>query len=168
MPPPTPEPPPPAPAPPAAASNRKTPLPAAIAATEGGVRPRVIAVTKPRNPAAASLRQSAAVGETYLNDLLTGGLLDVAGMRAAESDFILRPDRRWGRSTCCAFVFLFIVLVFGIGGGGGWYWWSEKQRAEAVARLQKESKEDRRRRLRRVRDQRRAAAPGAREGLATR
>ena len=104
-----------------------------------GVRPRLIQAAKQKNPAAASLRQSAAVGETYLNDLLTGGLLDVAGVRLPEADFDLRPDRRWGRSTRRAFVFLFVVLVLGIGGGGTWYWWSEKQKSEAVARLQRES-----------------------------
>lgn len=106
-----------------------------------GVRPRVISRDKEKNAAAASLRQSAAVGETYLNDLLTGGLLDVAGVRAPDNDFDLRPDRRWGRSTRRAFIFLFVVLVLGIGGGGTWYWWSEKQKAEAVARLQKEAKQ---------------------------
>ncbi|HSN30744.1 MAG TPA: tetratricopeptide repeat protein [Kofleriaceae bacterium] len=105
-----------------------------------GVRPRVVATAKPQNAAAASLRQSAAVGENYLNDLLTGGLLDVAGVRVPDSDFDLRPDRRWGRSTRRAFIFLFVVLVLGIGGGGTWYWWSEKQKSEAVARLQKDAK----------------------------
>lgn len=104
-----------------------------------GVRPRIVQAARPQNAAAASLRQSAAVGETYLNDLLTGGLLDVAGVRVPDSDFDLRPDRRWGRSTRRAFVFLFVVLVLGIGGGGTWFWWSEKQKSEAVARLQHES-----------------------------
>jgi len=104
-----------------------------------GIRPRIVAAAKPQNAAAASLRQSAAVGETYLNELLTGGLLDVAGVRVPDSDFDLRPDRRWGRSTRRAFIFLFVVLVLGIGGGGTWYWWSEKQKSEAVARLQHES-----------------------------
>jgi tetratricopeptide (TPR) repeat protein len=104
-----------------------------------GVRPRIVASAKPQNAAAAALRQSAAVGETYLNDLLTGGLLDVAGVRVPDADFDLKPDRRWGRSTRRAFIFLFVVLVLGIGGGGTWYWWSEKQKSEAVARLQHES-----------------------------
>ncbi len=104
-----------------------------------GVRPRVIQAAKEKNAAAASLRQSAAVGENYLNELLTGGLLDVAGVRVPDSDFDLRPDRRWGRSTRRAFVFLFVVLILGIGGGGGWYWWSEKKKAEAVATLQTEA-----------------------------
>jgi predicted Zn-dependent protease len=105
-----------------------------------GVRPRVVPTAKPQNAAAASLRTSASVGENYLNDLLTGGLLDVAGVRVPDAEFDLRPDRRWGRSTRRAFIFLFVVLVLGIGGGGGAYWWSEKQKAEAVARLQKEAK----------------------------
>jgi tetratricopeptide (TPR) repeat protein len=106
-----------------------------------GVRPRIIQSAKPQNAAAASLRQSAAIGESYLNELLTGGLLDVAGVRVPDSDFDLRPDRRWGRSTRRAFIFLFVVLVLGIGGGGTWYWWSEKQKAEAVAQLQRESQQ---------------------------
>ncbi|MFN0247827.1 MAG: tetratricopeptide repeat protein [Kofleriaceae bacterium] len=106
-----------------------------------GVRPRLVSKDRPQNAAAAALRQSAAVGENYLNDLLTGGLLDVAGVRVPDNDFDLRPDRRWGRSTRRAFIFLFVVLVLGIGGGGTWYWWSEKQKDEAVARLQKESKQ---------------------------
>ncbi|HET7504533.1 MAG TPA: tetratricopeptide repeat protein, partial [Kofleriaceae bacterium] len=104
-----------------------------------GVRPRIVQAAKPQNAAAASLRQSAAVGESYLNELLTGGLLDVAGVRVPDADFDLRPDRRWGRSTRRAFIFLFVILVLGIGGGGTWYWWTEKQKAEAVARLQHES-----------------------------
>jgi len=105
-----------------------------------GIKPRLIASAKPTNAASAALRQSAAVGETYLNDLLTGGLLDVAGVRVPDADYDLRPDRRWGRSTRRAFIFLFVVLVLGIGGGGTWYWFSEKQKAEAVAELQKEAK----------------------------
>jgi len=129
------------------------PLPSRPAASRGpkqtapppmsveGVRPRVISKERPTNAASAALRQSAAVGETYLNDLLTGGLLDVAGVRVPDQDFDLRPERRWGRSTRRAFIFLFVILVLGIGGGGTWYWWSEKQKSEAVARLQKESKQ---------------------------
>jgi tetratricopeptide (TPR) repeat protein len=118
----------------------RTPKPMAPPpASVEGVRPRIVQAAKPQNAAAASLRQSAAVGESYLNDLLTGGLLDVAGVRVPDADFDLKPDRRWGRSTRRAFIFLFVVLVLGIGGGGTWYWWTEKQKAEAVARLQKES-----------------------------
>lgn len=104
------------------------------------VRPRVVSAAKAANPAAAALRQSAAVGENYLNDLLTGGLLDVAGVRVADADFDLRPDRRWGRSTRRAFAFLFTVLILGIGGGGGAYWWNQKATAKHVAKLQAESK----------------------------
>jgi predicted ribosomally synthesized peptide with SipW-like signal peptide len=105
-----------------------------------GVKPRIISGAKPHNAAAAALRQSAAVGENYLNDLLTGGLLDVAGVRVPEVEFDLRPDRRWGRSTRRAFIFLFVVLVLGLGGGGTWYWWTEKEKAEAVAELQRDAR----------------------------
>jgi tetratricopeptide (TPR) repeat protein len=125
-----------APAPMARAPKQTAPPPMSVE----GVRPRVVSQQKQHNAAAASLRQSAAVGENYLNDLLTGGLLEVPGVRVADGDFDLRPDRRWGRSTRRAFIFLFVVLVLGIGGGGTWYWWSEKQKSEAVARLQKEAK----------------------------
>jgi tetratricopeptide (TPR) repeat protein len=96
-------------------------------------RPRVIPAAKPVNAAAASLRQSAAVGEQFLNDLLTGGLLDVPGVAVPEVDFDIKPDRRWGRSTTRAFVALFVTLFIGVGGGVGWYFWTEHTRAEAVA-----------------------------------
>jgi len=127
----------PAPMPSSRAPKQTAPPPMSVE----GVRPRVISRDKPTNAASAALRQSAAVGESYLNDLLTGGLLDVAGVRVPDQDFDLRPERRWGRSTRRAFIFLFVILVLGIGGGGTWYWWSEKQKSEAVARLQKESKQ---------------------------
>ena len=96
-------------------------------------RPRVIPAARPVNAAAASLRQSAAVGEGYLNDLLTGGLLDIPGVDAPEVAFDIRPDRRWGRSTTRAFVVLFLVLVLGVGGGGGWYYWTQRATAEEIA-----------------------------------
>lgn len=132
----------PEPAPPPRAPAPRSPKPTAPPPQSvEGVRPRLVSKDRPQNAAAAALRQSAAVGENYLNDLLTGGLLDVAGVRVPDNDFDLRPDRRWGRSTRRAFIFLFVVLVLGIGGGGTWYWWSEKQKAEAVARLQKESQQ---------------------------
>ena len=100
-------------------------------------RPRVIPQAKVVNAAAASLRQSAAVGEGYLADLLGGGLLDVAGVRVPDVEFDLRPDRRWGRSTRRAFVFLFVVVVLGSAGGGTWWWWSKKQQAEQLVQLLK-------------------------------
>jgi len=135
MPPPAPTGPMPAPVP---TQQRSTQMPSMPSGEM--VRPRVVSAAKPQNAAAASLRQSAAVGENYLNELLTGGLLDVAGVRVPDADFDLRPDRRWGRSTRRAFIFLFVVLVLGIGGGGGWYWWSNKQNALEVAQLQDDAK----------------------------
>ncbi|HEY4178188.1 MAG TPA: tetratricopeptide repeat protein [Kofleriaceae bacterium] len=128
-----------APPPPAMSSRApKQTAPPPIQSVEG-IRPRIVSKDRPTNAAGAALRQSAAVGENYLNDLLTGGLLDVAGVRVPDQEFDLRPDRRWGRSTRRAFIFLFVVLVLGIGGGGTWYWWSGKQRAEAVAKLQSDA-----------------------------
>jgi tetratricopeptide (TPR) repeat protein len=120
--------------------KRQAPATAPPPMSVEGIRPRLISGQKQQNAAAASLRQSAAVGENYLNDLLTGGLLDVAGVRVPDAEFDLRPDRRWGRSTRRAFIFLFVVLVLGIGGGGTWYWWNEQQKGEAVARLQRDAK----------------------------
>jgi tetratricopeptide (TPR) repeat protein len=105
------------------------------------VRPRVVPTARPQNAAQASLRQSAAVGENYLNDLLTGGLLDVAGVRVPEVEYDLRPDRRWGRSTTRMFVVLFVLMFLGLGAGGFYWWYTEKEKAEAVAAAQKQAKE---------------------------
>ena len=91
-----------------------------------GVRPRVVPVEKPRDAAQASLRQSAAVGEHYLNNLLLGGLLDVPRVRVPDAHYDLSPGRRWGRSTMRMFVYLFVLLFMGIGGAGAWYWYAEQ------------------------------------------
>ncbi|HEU5056368.1 MAG TPA: tetratricopeptide repeat protein [Kofleriaceae bacterium] len=99
-----------------------------------GVRPRVVPVEKPRDAAQASLRQSAAVGEHYLNNLLLGGLLDVPRVRVPEAHYDLSPGRRWGRSTMRMFIYLFVLLFMGIGGAGAWYFYAEKQKSEDVER----------------------------------
>jgi tetratricopeptide (TPR) repeat protein len=96
------------------------------------VRPRVIGGIKQVNPAAEALRQSAAAGENYLNDLLTGGLLEVPGVRVPDSEFDIRPDRRWGRSAGRMFTALFVLLVLGAGGGVAWWYYSEQAKTEAV------------------------------------
>lgn len=127
------------------------PAPVPVPSIEG-VRPRIIS-KKPQNAAAAALRQSAAVGENYLNELLTGGLLDVAGVRLPEVQYDLRPDRRWGRSARRTFIFLFLLMFMGLGGGGAWYYWTEKQKTIEVARLQRDAKE--------------ALADGSYDGLVT-
>jgi Tfp pilus assembly protein PilF len=103
-------------------------------------RPRVISQAKVVNAAASALRQSASVGEAYLSELVHGGLLDIAGVRVPTTEFDLRPDRRWGRSTRRAFIFLFVVVVLGATGGGTWKWWSGKQRDEVIVRLRNEAK----------------------------
>jgi tetratricopeptide (TPR) repeat protein len=92
----------------------------------------VISGAKPPNPAAEALRASAAAGENYLNDLLTGGLLDVPGVRVPDSEFDIKPDRRWGHSGGRALVALFVLLVLGAGGGVTWWYYSEQQKAAAV------------------------------------
>lgn len=128
------------PAPPPPKRQVAQPAPVPVPSIEG-VRPRIIAHHKPQNAAAAALRQSAAVGENYLNELLTGGLLDVAGVRLPDVQYDLRPDRRWGRSARRTFIFLFLLMFMGLGGGGAWYYWTEKQKTLLVARLQRDSKE---------------------------
>ena len=116
---------------PARPKNATQPPPPQLPPTE---RPRVIPKDKVQNAAAASLRQSAAVGEAYLSELLHGGLLDVAGVRVPDMDYDLRPDRRWGRSTRRAFFLLVMMVVIGATGGGTWLWWSDKQKSEAIPR----------------------------------
>jgi tetratricopeptide (TPR) repeat protein len=108
-------------------------------ATGEPVRPRVVGSDRKQNAAQASLRRSAAVGEGYLNDLLTGGLLAVGGVNVPEQTYDLKPDRRWGRSTRRMFIFLFTVAILVVGGGGGWWWYAGKQRARAIASLQEKS-----------------------------
>ena len=125
-------PPPPAP-PPRAQRPSVAPPPSEV------VRPRILAAAKPVNAAAASLRQSAAVGENYLNDLLTGGLLEVPGVRVPDVEYDLRADRRWGRSTVRAFIVLFVLLIAGAGGGGYYYYYTERERAADVQRLRNEA-----------------------------
>jgi tetratricopeptide (TPR) repeat protein len=98
------------------------------------VRPRVMPIEKPKDAAQASLRQSAAVGEDYLNHLLVGGLLEMPHVRVPDSGYDVKPDRRWGRSTFRMFIYLFVLLFMGVGGAGTWYWYTGKQRDEDVAR----------------------------------
>lgn len=126
---------------PAPARSKPASLAPPLAPSGEVVRPRVVSNTREKNAAAPSLRRSAAVGENYLNDLLTGGLLDIGGVRVPELDYDLKPDRRWGRSTTRMFIFLFVLLFLGVGGGGGYWWYSNKVKAEKVARLQKSAKE---------------------------
>ncbi|HTJ42616.1 MAG TPA: tetratricopeptide repeat protein [Kofleriaceae bacterium] len=120
-------------------SGDSRPVASGSPAPAGGVRPRVIPAAKPVNAAAASLRQSAAVGEQYLNDLLTGGLLDVPGVRVPDMDYDINPGKRWGRSSKRAFIFLFALLVLGTGAGVTWYYWSEQKKAEELALHRKTS-----------------------------
>lgn len=126
---------------PTKASAPAAPPPASPAAAPAGVRPRVISAAKPPNPAAAALRQSAAAGENYLNDLLTGGLLDVPGVRVPDGEIDVKPDRRWGRSSGRMFIGLFVVLVLGAGGGVAYYLYSEQAKAEAIAKYRGEAAE---------------------------
>ena len=100
----------------------------------GVVRPRVVAGEKPRDAAQISLRQSAAVGEQYLNNLLVGGLLDIPRVRVPHVDYDVTPGRRWGRSTVRLFVYLFVILFMSVAGAGAWYWYAGKLQVEDVGR----------------------------------
>jgi tetratricopeptide (TPR) repeat protein len=99
-----------------------------------GIRPRVVAAEKPRDAAQASLRQSAAVGEQYLNNLLLGGLLDIPRVRVPDVNYEISAGRRWGRSTARVFAYLFVTLFMAIAGAGAWYWYATLQQSEDVAR----------------------------------
>jgi tetratricopeptide (TPR) repeat protein len=112
------------------------PVPVPAAPQAEVARPRLVPTAKPQNAAQASLRQSVAIGENYLNDLLTGGLLEVPGVRVPAVEYDLKPDRRWGRGTSRILVLLFALLFVGLGGGGFYWWYTEKLTAEAVAKLQ--------------------------------
>ncbi len=125
----------------AAAAPRREAAPPAPVGGPAGVRPRVISAAKPPNPAAAALRQSAAAGENFLNDLLTGGLLEVPGVRVPESEIDVRPDRRWGRSSGRAFIVMFVLLALGAGGAVAYYVYSEKAKAASIAKHRKAADE---------------------------
>ena len=98
------------------------------------IRPRVVSARRSEQAARDSLRRSAAVGEQYLNNLLTAGLLDVPNVRVGELSFDVNPDRRWGRSSARMFIYLFVIAGMAIAGVGTFYWYTEKQRVEDVAR----------------------------------
>jgi tetratricopeptide (TPR) repeat protein len=103
--------------------------------SSGRVRPRVLPTGEKLDKGAASvaLRRSAAVGEDYLNDLLTAGLLDVPNVRVKPQDQAVVPDKVWGRSSRGLFAVLFIMLFVGVGGGTGYYLWQQQLVATAVS-----------------------------------
>jgi len=98
------------------------------------VRPRVIeaGVKQDSGKAREALQTSAAVGEEYLNNLLTSGMLDVPNVRVPPANYSVAPDKVWGRSSRRTFIALFVLLFLGIGGATGYYIWNEKKIAKAV------------------------------------
>jgi len=98
-----------------------------------GVRPRVFSGQKPRGEGEAALRQSAAVGEDYLNNLLTNGLLDVPNVRVKDSKIKVASGSVWGRSTQRIFIGLFAMLLLVTAGGTGWYVYDQHRTASDVA-----------------------------------
>jgi len=97
------------------------------------VRPRIIPSEKPTDAARGALRQSAAMGENYINNLLSNGLFDVPNVRVPESEYDLTADKHWGRSSKKMFVGLFVFFFVTIGSLGGWYFYAKKKRDKAIA-----------------------------------
>ncbi len=110
--------------------------PAPSASTPPKVRPRVMQAgeRQDRGAAGEALRESAAVGENYLNNLLTNGLLDVPNVSVPAPRPSVDPDKVWGRSSKKTFIVLFAVLFAAVGAGGGYYYWTEQQKSKAVAK----------------------------------
>lgn len=89
---------------------------------------------KPQDGAREALRQSAAAGERYLNDLLTEGLLRLPNVRASDVQYDPTPRTHWGRGSRRVFVYLFVVIAILGAVGAGWFFFTEHQRKEDVAR----------------------------------
>jgi tetratricopeptide (TPR) repeat protein len=98
------------------------------------VQPRIMPAERKADAARESLKQSAAMGEDYLNNLLAGGLLDVPNVHVPAEELDFRRDKSWSPATKRAFVFLFTLLFLGTAGGVTWYVYSEKQKAADVAK----------------------------------
>lgn len=121
------KPPPPAaknPAPPAASSKPPT----------AAIRPRVLPAHKPQDGAREALHQSVAAGERYLNDLLTGGLLQLPNVRASDIRYDPTPKTHWGRGSRRVFFYLFGLIAILGAVGAGWFFYTEHQREQDVAR----------------------------------
>ncbi|HUH03809.1 MAG TPA: tetratricopeptide repeat protein [Kofleriaceae bacterium] len=97
------------------------------------VLPRIMPAERRPDAAKEGLRQSAAMGEDYLNNLLAGGLLEVPNVRVPADDYDPQRNRGWEPRTKRAFVFLFTLLFLGTAGGVGWYVHSTRKQAAAVA-----------------------------------
>lgn len=129
-----------APAPPPGRELREGPVAPPPPAQPPKVRPRVIGGDKPKDAASAALRQSAAVGENYLNNLLTGGLLDIPNVHVPQRSYDIAQVKLWGRSNRRVFVALFVMLFVGAAGGLGWYLYSTQQRNEKIAKYLDEAR----------------------------
>lgn len=98
------------------------------------VLPRIMPAERRPDAAKESLRQSAAMGEDYLNNLLAGGLLDVPNVHVPADSYDPQRDRSWEPRTKRVFVFLFTLMFLGTAGGVTWYVYSTRQQAADVAR----------------------------------
>lgn len=98
------------------------------------IQPRIMPAERRADAAKEGLKQSAAMGEEYLNNLLAGGLLDVPNVTVPAEELEFEPVKAWNPSAKRAFVFLFTLLFLGTAGGVSWYVYSEKQKTADVAR----------------------------------
>jgi len=106
-----------------------------LGAVEGAkVQPRIVPAERRPDAAKESLRQSAAMGEDYLNNLLAGGLLDVSNVRVPHEEYKVYSSRSLTPSARRVFVFLFTLLFLGTVGGVSWYVYSKKQRHADVSK----------------------------------
>ncbi len=119
-----------------ASSRQKRPSAAPpLGAVEGAkVQPRIVPAERRPDAAKESLRQSAAMGEDYLNNLLAGGLLDVPNVRVPHEEYKVYSSRSLTPSARRVFVFLFTLLFLGTAGGVSWYVYSKKQRHADVSK----------------------------------
>ncbi len=106
-----------------------------LGAVDGArIQPRIVPAERRPDAAKESLRQSAAMGEDYLNNLLAGGLLDVPNVRVPKEEYKVYKSRSLTPSARRVFVFLFTLLFLGTAGGVSWYVYSKKQRKADVSK----------------------------------
>ena len=114
--------------------NVRAPVPVNVDESFPRTRPRVLAVNKPKDAAHAPLREAAAVGEDYLKQLLSQGLLNISNIDIASSGFKESSQAHWRKK---AIRFLLVLgAMLGVVGAGmtGWYFWDKSETKKQVSR----------------------------------